>query len=101
MIPTLETKSPGRDTLKGDKNFAHSYVHLSSNCTKHSRAAEETDRPSPMATVVASLPVLLWLLFSAVKMNLTAIAEPDSFLAKFPLGVHSSISPKGWSHSLV
>lgn len=53
MVPTLETKGPGTDTLKGNKkNLAHSCVvpAQSSNCTKHSRAVEETDRPNPLPT---------------------------------------------------
>ena len=51
MFPTLETKDPGTDTLQGNKRTCHIAVwslRLGSNFTKHSRAAEEIDRPNPL-----------------------------------------------------
>ena len=51
MVPTLETKDLGRDILKGDKRTLYTAVwppHLSSNHTKHIRAAEETHRPNQL-----------------------------------------------------
>lgn len=98
MVPTLETKGPGRYMLNRNKRTLHTavwFLDLSSNWTNHSRVSEEMDRPNPLpmagrqhlSAAITSLPNLLWLLFSAVKTNLTTTAEPASSLTNFPLGV--------------
>lgn len=101
---TFETTGPGRDILKGNKRTLHTAMwslHLSSNCSKHRRTAEETDGPNPLpsscmhlSAAITSIPILPWLPFSAVKTNLTAIAEPASSLAKFPQGITQLTFPQ-------
>lgn len=112
MVPTLETKDPGIDTLKGNKRTCHTAVWslcLSSKCTKHSTAAEETDRPNPLPTAgkQASFHSRYLPPSSALALILYSQNKPDKNWSapsqNFHWVSHSSAPPtlKGWPHILV
>jgi hypothetical protein len=81
--------------------------------TKHRGAAEGSNRPKLLliasgqasfflSSAITSLPILPWLLSSAVKMNLTAVTKPASPLYRsFHWVSQSSVSPNVWSQILV
>lgn len=98
MVPTFETEGPGRGILKGNKRTLQYgcvvtalelHLHQAQQGCRGNRQTQTTAHSWWAGTFLQPFPPSQFCpgSFSTVKTNLTAIAEPDRSLAKFPLGV--------------